>query len=163
MTPKPKPANESKRKKLLERVIEAKIRDIIQWRDGNECVMKARGGGKCHGFLCINHYIPRNLSAFLKYDLGNVFWGCQNHNLLDHLGHPCMSSWFAFTFGEDCVKAMDKAQIDNVHSRRSVANLWDMLEHYKKLYENRYIVHGFEEMVRGGYYGEIIRNVFWRD
>lgn len=57
--------------------------------------------GNCGGVLSGGHVIPRQKSRAVKFDEGNIFGQCGNHNYL-HQRHPQLYySWYVDTFGAD--------------------------------------------------------------
>lgn len=167
MTAKPKPEKQKrpscKRSKssraILEKQLEAIVKLIIFWRDGQECVQVRQDGGRCGNGLMWGHYIPQKQSHWLKFDLGNVFVQCGSHNNLDYRGDKSYSLWFISTFGTKAAEAMERAREFGRGNKRSIADLQEMLSHYDDLYQNRfYIDNTFEGLIKNGYYGEIIKN-----
>lgn len=171
MNPNPKPTKADRPKKkratkphraIVEKQVEEIVKLIIAWRDNQQCVMQNIDGGRCGNGLMWNHYIAQKQSNWLRLELGNVFFGCGNHNLLDFRGDKTFSIWFIKTFG---VKAAEALQAEKAaHSggkRRTVGELEDLLKQYDELYQNRYYCDStFEGLIQGGYYGTIIRNSF---
>lgn len=158
-TDQPKKEPMGKRKKRVEKQLEAIVKLLIAWRDGQECVMKGRG--KCGNGLMWNHLVSQKQSAWLKYDLGNVFWGCGIHNLQDFRGSTVMPAWFASMFGSLALDTMDLTRDMHVGDKHSLTELEDMLAHYDELYQNRFMVNlDTESLVKAGYYGEIIKNTY---
>jgi len=166
ITPKPKPAKEKKVKRVpiekqrrkLEKQIEAIVKLIIFWRDGQQCVMSKIDGGRCGNGLMWNHFISQKQSGFLRLDLGNVFCGCGNHNLLDFRGDKTLAIWFMRTFGTTAAEAMQSAARDMRGKKRTLEELENLLAHYDDLYQNRYTTDlSISALIRNGYYGEIIK------
>jgi len=167
--PKPKPVKEKKprkakrvsRRKILEQQLKDMVIAIIFWRDGQECVQKPSDGARCGNGLAWGHYIAQGQSAWLRYDLGNVFVQCGNHNLLDYNNDKSYSAWFTLTFGEDAVRAMDAeraAHSGKSHGQRTIDELETMLAHYDDLYQNRYTApEDLFGRIQAGYYGEIVK------
>ena len=157
----PKKEPLGKRKKRVEKQLEAMVKMLIAWRDGQECVMKGRG--KCGNGLMWNHLVSQNSSAWLKYDLGNVFWGCGVHNLQDYRGSTVMPAWFASKFGTPALDTMDLTRDMHVGDKHSLSELEAMLAHYEELYQNRYTVNlDTESLVKAGYYGDIVKHTYVR-
>lgn len=158
-TDQPKKEPMGKRKKRVEKQLEALTKLLIAWRDGQECVM--RGRGKCGNGMMWNHLVSQNSSAWLRYDLGNVFWGCGVHNYEDYHGSTVMPAWYADTFGQAALSAMDLERITHNKQKHSLTELEDMLAHYDELYQNRYTVNlDIASLVKAGYYGEIVKNTY---
>lgn len=167
--PKPKPVKQAKekrepiakRRRILEKQIEAIVKLIIAWRDGQVCVMGNLDGSRCGNGLMWNHYIAQVQSPWMRHDLGNVFWGCGNHNLLDKHGDPILGIWVQKTFGSVAVISLRNEAKSHVGKKRTEFELEKLLAHYDELYQNRYYVElTLEGLVRGGYYGEIIKSNF---
>ena len=164
--PAPKPVRERKhkakvmpRRKQLAQQLKAMVIAIIFWRDAQECVQKATDGAKCGNGLAWGHYQSQGQSAWLRYDLGNVFVQCGNHNLLDKNGDKSYATWFVSTFGPDAAKAMQaEARAHSGGKQRTIQELEELLAHYDDLYQNRYTapddIHG---RIMAGYYGNVIR------
>ena len=118
-------------------------------------------GWRCGNGLMWGHYIAQGQSSWLKYDLGNVFVQCGNHNGLDHNGDKSYAVWFVSTFGVEVARAMDAER--DAHreksgaKQRTIQELEELLAHYDALYETRYGSYEFGEMIGLGYYGEIIK------
>lgn len=167
MTPKPKPTKKDRepkkkpaaqRRKKLEAQLKAIVIQIIFWRDGQECVQKNDGG--CGNGLMWGHYIAQGQSAWLRYDLGNVFVQCGNHNLKDFHGDKSYATWFHNTFGSTAAAMLDEEK--NFHSgkskQRTEQELEALLAHYDELYQNRfYVDFSLPSLIEAGYYGEIIK------
>jgi hypothetical protein len=171
--PKPKPEKTSvkrrnksqNRRKILEKQIEEMVKLIVCWRDGATCVMNGFGG--CGNGLMWNHFIAQGQSHWLKFDLGNVHWGCGNHNLLDYRGSKVFAIWFSETFGHQAMFAMEieRQSHTGANGKRSIPELEAMLERYDELYQNRYM-HGSDDLheeVKGGYYGDVIRTAWIKE
>ena len=155
----PKKEPLGKRKKRVEKQLEAMVKMLIAWRDGQECVM--RGRGKCGNGMMWNHLVSQNSSAWLRYELGNVFWGCGTHNYKDYRGSTVMPTWFAEMFGVQTLKAMDLEAEQHAKQKHSLDELEAMLAHYDELYQNRYTVNlDTASLVAAGYYGEIIKKAW---
>jgi hypothetical protein len=144
-----------KQRKKLEKQLEAIVKLIIFWRDGQECVMSKMDGSRCGNGLMWNHFIAQKQSHYLKFDLGNVFCGCGNHNLLDFRGDKTLSIWFMRTFGVDAAEAMSNAAHNG---KRTIEELENLLAHYDSLYQNRYTVDlDLKSLIWAGFYGNIIK------
>jgi len=150
----------AERRKILCKQLEGMVKAIIFWRDGQECVQKLDSG--CGNGLMWGHYIAQGQSAWLRYDLGNVFVQCGNHNLRDYNGDKSYATWFNETFGTKAAKYMDLQKF--AHSggkQRTVQELEEMLTRYDALYQNRfYVEFNIKELIREGYYGEIIKEAW---
>lgn len=166
MPAKPKPTKQKKvkrvseksRRKILEKQLEAITKEIIFWRDGQNCVMFGRG--KCGNGLMWNHLVAQKKSSWLRYDLGNVHVGCGVHNLEDFHGSTVFPAWFVDKFGKDAFIVLDHVRLEHIGVKRSVAELEELLAHYDELYQNRYTVElDLKSLIRAGYYGSIIQNV----
>jgi hypothetical protein len=164
--PKPKPTKQKKTKRVpiekqrkkLEKQIEAVLKLIIFWRDGQQCVMNGIDGGRCGNGLMWNHFIAQKQSSFLRLDLGNVFCGCGNHNLLDFHGDKTLSIWFIKMFGIETAEEMNKQKVSNSGKKFQICELEELLAHYDDLYQNRYTVDlDLTSLVKDGYYGNIIK------
>jgi hypothetical protein len=169
MTAKPKPLKSNRpkktkasqpRRKILEKQLEAIVKLIIFWRDGQVCVQTADGG--CGNGLMWGHYIAQGQSAWLRYDLGNVFVQCGNHNLRDFHGDKSYATWFINTFGIIAAEALNAEKVAHSgKSQRTIQELEDLLAHYDNLYQKRfYITYEFRNLIECGYYGEIIREAY---
>lgn len=162
---KPKPVKQSKLKRVpiakqrkkLEKQIEEVVKLIIFWRDGQQCVMSNMDGGRCGNGLMWNHFIAQKQSHYLRLDLGNVFCGCGNHNMLDFHGDKTLSIWFMMTFGVKAAAEMAARAKENAGHKWELCELEDMLNHYDELYQNRYTVDlDMSSLIAAGYYGKII-------
>lgn len=166
MTAKPKPTKQKRTRKfsksrraILEKQLEAIVKLLIFWRDGQECVQTRQDGGRCGNGLMWGHYISQKQSHYLKFDLGNVFVQCGSHNNLDFRGDKSYSLWFIQTFGTQAAEAMESARKFGQLNKRSIADLEEMLAHYDDLYQNRFYVDTtFDGLVQGGYYGAVIKS-----
>ena len=166
ITPCPKPTKEKKPKRVpiekqrkkLEKQIEAMVKQIIFWRDGQVCVMGKIDGGRCGNGLMWNHFIAQKQSSYLRLDLGNVFVGCGSHNMLDFRGDKTLAIWFMRTFGTVAAEAMQAAAREHSGKKRTLDELETLLAHYDELYQNRYTVDlALSALIRAGYYGSIIK------
>lgn len=167
MLGKPKPEKQPRKKRkakqtnraILEKQIENIVKLIITWRDSQMCVMQNIDGGRCGNGLMWNHYIAQKQSNWLRLELGNVFLGCGNHNLLDFRGDKIFSLWFIKTFGVKAAEAMNAEKA--AHSggkKRTIDELESLLAQYDCLYQDRYYCDNtFEGLVENGYYGQIIK------
>lgn len=170
---KPKPTKEDRPKKkkstkprraILEQQIEAMSKQIVFWRDGCECIEKDIDGVRCGGGVQWGHYIPRQQSRWLKYELGNTFCQCRNHNNLHDKGAQTMGVWFASTFGAEAALAMEAER--NKHrgeKNKTTQELEDLLADMDELYQSRYITDlDIASLVDAGFFGDVIKRV-WRD
>jgi len=157
--PKSKPAGS--RRKVLEAQLKDMVIRIIFWRDV-DCVQKPMDGWRCGGSgLAWGHYIAQGQSAWLRYDLGNVFVQCSNHNLLDYNNDKSYTAWFSSMFGLEAVRAMDTERDAHRKKERAVYELEELLAHYDDLYQDRFYADlTTESLVERGYYGEIIQDVW---
>jgi len=168
MISKPKPTKKPKvkrvkvqqRRKLLCKQIEAIVKLIIFWRDGQVCVQHM--DNNCGNGLMWGHYVAQGQSAWLRYDLGNVFVQCGNHNLRDHNGDKSYAYWFVKTFG---IKAAEHIELQKTKhaggKQRTVQELEEMLAYYDELYQNRYYVDAdLKSLVTAGYFGEHIQTAW---
>jgi len=170
--PAPKPVRERKhkakvmpRRKQLAQQIEDIVRLIVFWRDGSECIEKELDGVRCGGCLQWGHYIPRQQSRWLKYDLGNSFPQCRNHNNLHDKGAQTMGVWFGATFGTPAALAME-AERDAHRNKpqKTIPELEEMLTHYDDLYQRRYFVDtDIPSRIAAGYYGDVIKNTWIKE
>ena len=156
---KPKRVPVEKQRKKLEKQIEGIVKLIIFWRDGQQCVMSKMDGKRCGNGLMWNHFIAQGQSRYLKFNLGNVFCGCGNHNMLDFHGDKTLPIWYMRTFG------MRATEMVNAEKRPGfkwqLHELEALLAHYDDLYQNRYTVDlDIKSLIRAGYYGEIVREAF---
>jgi hypothetical protein len=166
--PKPKPIKQTKAKRVpiekqrkkLERQIEDIVKLIIFWRDGQSCVMSKMDGARCGNGLMWNHFIGQKQSHYLRLDLGNVFCGCGNHNMLDFHGDKTLSIWFMQTFGVQTAAALNQQKLLHAGHKWQLDELELLLVHYDNLYQNRFYVElDLQSLIKAGYYGEIIRVV----
>jgi hypothetical protein len=149
----------AQRRKNAGKQLEALVKMIIAWRDGQECVMKGRG--KCGNGMMWNHLIAQGKSPWLRYDLGNVHWGCGVHNFEDKYGSSVFPAWFISVFGAASFDALDFDRETHVGKLHSVDELEDMVKHYEDLYQNRYTVNlDTASLVKAGYYGNIVKHNF---
>jgi hypothetical protein len=167
---KPKPEKQAKvkrakimpKRKMLEQQIEAISKLIVFWRDGCQCVEANIDGVRCGGGNQWGHYVPRQQSRWLKYNLGNTYCQCRNHNNLHDKGAQTMGVWFASTFGTPAALAMEKERDTHRGEKNmTVQDLEELLAHYDELYQNRYTAElTLGGLVLGGYYGATIKAVF---
>jgi len=135
---------------------------IVFWRDGNECIERHIDGRRCGGEIQYGHYVPRKQSSWLKWDLGNTFAQCRNHNNLHDKGAQTMGTWFGDVFGNDVQKVIEKEVSSAIQEKRKhkTFELEEILAHYDELYQNRYYVKdtsNINELIEKGYFGEIIK------
>jgi len=154
---KPRKAKVMPRRKQLEQQLKAMVIAIIFWRDGQECVQKATDGAKCGNGLAWGHYQSQGQSAWLRYDLGNVFVQCGNHNLLDKNGDKSYATWFVSTFGQAAAEAVQaEARAHSGGKQRTIQELEELLEWYDHLYQSRFCAsETIEGRIKEGYYGEL--------
>lgn len=165
--PKPKPTKEAKvkhvpaekRRKILEKQIEAIVKLIIFWRDGQQCVMGKLDGARCGNGLMWNHFIAQGQSNWMRLDLGNVYCGCGSHNLLDKFGDPILGMWVQDTFGLPVVMALRNEAKAHVNGKkRTEHELEEMLAGYDELYQSRFTTDlDLQSLVYAGFYGDIIK------
>lgn len=159
LPPKPKKVPVAKRRKILCKQLEAIVKEIIFWRDAQVCVQAATDGHRCGNGLMWGHYIAQKQSAWLRYELGNVFVQCGNHNQLDFRGDKSYALWFMTTFGPAAAQAMENER--DAHrdgKQRSVVELEELLAHYDNLFQNRFFVSAdIPSLIEAGFYGEIIK------
>ena len=162
---RPKKRKASKpRRKILEKRIEEIVKFIIAWRDGQVCVFSEMDGGRCGNGLMWNHYIRQQSSSWLRYNLGNVFWGCGSHNMLEHHGDKTFDIWYTQKFGISVVVAMDEEKKAHKGKKHEIHELETMLSEYDELYQNRYHIElDFESLIDAGYYGKIVKANYRKD
>ena len=167
--PKPKPTKKkkvkrvpvAKRKKILEKQLADIAKMIIAWRDGQVCVMGQIDGARCGNGLMWNHFIAQGQSAWMRHDLGNIYWGCGSHNMLDKWGDPILGIWVQDTFGSKAVLALRAEAKAHIKMERTEHELESLLAHYDELYQNRFYVNlDLQSLIKAGYYGEIVRLAF---
>jgi hypothetical protein len=108
-----------------------------------------------------NHVIGQKQSHWLRLDLGNVFWGCGNHNMLDYHGDKTFFIWYCRTFHMRTAEAMNEEKQLHKGKKREIYELEEMLAHYEQLYQNRYYVElELDALINAGYYGEIVRKAW---
>lgn len=158
--PAPKPTKQRKpARKILEQQLEDICKHLVFWRDGAQCIERNIDGARCGGGIQWGHYIPRQQSRWLKYEIGNTFAQCRNHNNLHDKGAQTMGAWFALTFGVTAVVMLEAERAAHRGDKnQTVDELRDMLDRYTELYQNRYFV-GLElcDLVAAGYYGETMK------
>lgn len=162
--PKPKKIPVAKRRKILEAQLEAIVKQIVHWRDASTCVLVNIDGGRCRGKVNWGHFIPRNKSKYLKYDLA-TFIQCDGHNMMHDSkktggGDPIFGLWVAKNFGVEGLEALSEQQREHLGAdgKRPIHELEEMLAHYDELYQNRFYVNlDIPSLVAAGYYGEILR------
>ena len=132
---------------------------ITHWRDGAECVERHIDGVRCGGGIQWGHYIPRSESKWLKYDLGNSFSQCRNHNNLHDKGSQTMGTWFTKQFGQDAADAMQAERDTHRDGKdRPLFELEEMLAEYTELYQNRFFVDlETYPLLHKGYFGKVIQ------
>lgn len=160
--PKAKRQPVAKRRRVLEKQLEDIVKLIIAWRDGQVCVMGQMDGARCGNGLMWNHFIAQGQSGWMRIDLGNVYWGCGSHNLLERFGDPILGMWVQDTFGIAAVKALrEEAKAHttkNKTGKRTEQELEELLARYDELYQNRFYVNlDLDSLIEAGYYGEIIK------
>jgi hypothetical protein len=143
---------------MLEKQIEAVLKLLICWRDGGDCVMKSIDGVRCGNGLMWNHLIPQKQSHWLKLEIGNVFWGCGSHNMLDFHGDKTLALWFVKTFSVDALEALQAEARKHTGHKRTVQELEHLLDYYTELYQERYTAPDtIQGRMQAGYYGYIVR------
>ena len=151
----------AKRKKILEKQLADIAKMIIAWRDGQVCVMGQIDGARCGNGLMWNHFIAQGQSAWMRHDLGNIYWGCGSHNMLDKWGDPILGIWVQDTFGSKAVLALRAEAKAHIKMERTEHELESLLAHYDELYQNRFYVNlDLQSLIKAGYYGEIVRLAF---
>jgi hypothetical protein len=170
MNPKPKPlkADRPRKKKtskpyraILEKQVEAVLKEIIFWRDSQVCVMGEIDGGRCGNGLMWNHVIAQGMSSWMKLEIGNVYVGCGSHNLLDKMGDKTIAAWLSSTFGAGALGALQAEMMAHHKQRRNVVELECLLAHYDYLFQNRFYVNPeLPDLIKAGYYGSIIQGVW---
>jgi hypothetical protein len=158
---KPKRVPVAKRRKILEKQCADMVKMIIAWRDGQVCVMGQMDGARCGNGLMWNHYIAQGTSPWMRLNLGNVYWGCGSHNLLDKYGDPILGIFVQDTFGTAAVKALREEAKLHTGIKHTEAELETILATLDELYQNRYTADlTLGGLVLGGYYGATIKAVF---
>jgi hypothetical protein len=160
---KPKPSK-SKRK-ILEVQLEALSKLIVHWRDGAMCVERHIDGTRCGGGIQWGHYIPRNESAWLKFDLGNTYSQCRDHNGLHKHGSQTMGVWFVKEFGQHVADAMQAERSAHRNQDRKTWELEEMLARFEQLYQDRFYapLDDLQAMIAAGYYGEVVKDAVFKD
>lgn len=155
MRPAPKPVHKrAKRKRTnarreIEKRTEKRVRDIVFWRDGNECCEKALDGARCGGGLQWGHVVARSRSSWLKLTIENTRVQCANHNLIHHLGDPTL---FIVVGEYRLGKLRDEMQAHR-GQKPTAEDLKCRLEVYDMLLEHRPSVFNKERLEALGYYG----------
>jgi hypothetical protein len=159
LPPKPKKVPVAKQRKKLCKQLEAIVKEIIFWRDSQVCVQAATDGHRCGNGLMWGHYIAQKQSAWLRYELGNVFVQCGSHNQLDYRGDKSYSTWFMETFGVAAAKALEAERDTHRDGKqRSVIELEELLAKYDNLFQNRFYVNAdIPSLIEAGFYGELIK------
>ena len=161
MTPKPKqksfPENSRRKRKWIEAQLKEMVKAIISWRDGQMCVEADVDGSRCGNGLMWGHFITQHASPWLRYNLSNVFWQCGNHNLIHDKHDLTYRIWYAAKFGDFSRNMIEREAAEHIGKKQKMYELEEMLERYIAMYETRYGSYEIEEMVRLGYYGEIIK------
>lgn len=157
----PKHKTSKPRHKILEAQLEAICKLIVFWRDASQCVERHIDGGRCGGGIQWGHYIPRNQSNRLKYELGNTHAQCRDHNMLHLRGAQTMGVWFASYFGVDVAQAMEaEREAHRGEKNYTVQELEALLAHYENLYQNRFYVDlELDALITNGYYGSVIARI----
>lgn len=157
----PKKPSSAKMRKMLCKHLEAIVKEIIFWRDAQVCVQTATDGHRCGNGLMWGHYIAQKQSSWLRYELGNVFVQCGNHNQLDFRGDKSYAVWFMTTFGPASAQAMENER--DAHrggKQRSIIELEELLSKYDELLQSRFTVSAdIPSLVEAGYFGEIIQGI----
>jgi hypothetical protein len=118
-------------------------------------------GARCGGGIQWGHYIPRSESKWLKYDLGNSFSQCRNHNNLHDKGSQTMGTWFTKEFSQEVADAMQAER--NAHrggEDRPLFELEEMIAEYTELYQNRFYVNAgsLYDLIVQGFYGKVVQD-----
>jgi len=145
----PKKEPLGKRKKRVERQLEAMVKALIFWRDAQECVQKSTDGHRCGNGLMWGHYIAQGQSAWLRYDLSNVFVQCGNHNQLDYRGDKSYSVWYISTFGLQASIDLEKERDEHRGKTRSLTELEEMLDKCASMFiivSARYKTFGLDDL-----------------
>ena len=172
MIPKPKPPKQKKVKKIpaanrraiLKRQVADIAKEIIAWRDGQQCVFRNMSGGMCGGQLEWNHIIRQSASPILALNLGNAVCGCRNHNFAEKNGDGTTQAWYALTFGGTAWNDLRAAQEFYKGKNYREYELEEMLAYYDQLFQNRlYVDLDLKSLIRAGYYGEIVKAAWVKD
>lgn len=96
--------------------------------------------------------------------MGNVYWGCGSHNLLDKWGDPILGIWVQDTFGAGAVLALRNEAKAHTNKKRTEYELEEMLAGYDLLYQSRYTTDlDTASLVAAGFYGDIIKGVWLKE
>lgn len=146
-------------KQMYEAALDNICRLITTWRDGCKCVIHNDGCGQVSQW---SHVIPQGRSAYLVYCLSNSFRQSETCNLLHRSVNAPYYDWYRSTFGERAYKMLIKTWQTKKGGRKDLPQL---LIQYVDLYKNRhkYSVMYMEDLVRDGYFGEIIRDAWVKE
>jgi len=159
---KPKPAPKAKgkkltapkRRRLLDKEAEALLRELNEWRDGGECVLKEIDGARCRGNLTPwSHYIPQIQSPWLVRAIGNTFITCAGHNLLHHHKDPVFGIWYSKTFGVAANEAILREKIARTGTHALEWETEERIERLKYLLDNKPYSYEIDHLIEGGFYG----------
>lgn len=146
-------------KQMYEAALDEICRLLTAWRDGVMCVI--------HGFGCGNtpqwgHVVPQGANSYLVYELGNGFQQSDTCNLIHRMVQAPYYDWYRNTWGARAYKMLIEAWQTQKGGRKDLASL---LLRYVDLYMNRhkYSITNKAELVRDGYYGEIIQEAWRKD
>lgn len=162
---KPKPQKQLKERKRIGKApvrpgtkqdvaqeLEALIRKIVTWRDGNKCIEADIDGARCGGSMQWGHYVTRSRSAWLSMTLA-TFRQCGNHNLLHKLQDPMMAAAVVKLLGSAWIAEITAEQRAHSDGKVYLHDLRERLERYQALWDNRPAVYTVKLLLRKGYYG----------
>ena len=132
--------------------LEALIRQIVMWRDGNKCIEADIDGGRCGGAMQWGHFVPRSRSAWLSMTLA-TFRQCGNHNLLHRYNDPMMAAAVVKLLGPKWLAAITAEQQAHSDGKVYLHDLSERLERYQELWDNRPAVYTVKTLLARGYYG----------
>jgi hypothetical protein len=146
-------------RKILVEQIEDVHHRLVHWRDGLQCVLRNVDGRHCGGGPQWGHVIPQGQSAYLRWNLSNVFDQCRDHNSIHTRDQSTYHNWYIQTFGANAFDKLNTAKLLNQNGHKFyVDDLAEILSDLLRLYEEIYQYSNatMEQLVDAGYYGPII-------
>ena len=142
-------------KKDYEKRLEARVRDLVLWRDGEKCIEADIDGSRCSQTLQWGHYWSRHQSAWLKLTLF-TFVQCSAHNKLHYEGDQTMTAALTALFGDQWDWWIGMVNSERIAHAREIPRIDDLrvrLEVYDMLWEHRPRLHDVKSLIAAGYYG----------
>jgi hypothetical protein len=140
--------------------------EIVHWRDGLQCVLRNVDGRHCGGGPQWGHVIPQGQSAFLKWNLSNVFDQCRDHNGIHTRDQSTYHDWYVQTFGANAFDKLTTAKLLNQNGHKFyMDDLTEILYDLRELFNRRFEFTNatMEDLVSAGFYGPIIKAAWIED